>query len=244
MFEAADLDNNGYLDEVEWKRMVADEGTLHVLEQATGLDAEELEELHQLVRGMQPDEDLLPYEDFIALIEDESKACDRRAILKVMTRMQLLENRMHERFQQLGDDVELNTEKIASGILLSGGASPSTSNTLLQIDSSCPLVSEPSNLTPVGMDNGTISDAPSPSRKSPRKPTFHQLPIMRNHSYSRCGKDPTKHSDHSKATKERSLYSKIGQLHEKSDAQQARIAELENTLARLSAKGRHQKVLL
>lgn len=233
--------------------MVADEGTLHVLEKATGLDAEELEELHQLVRGMQPDEDNLPYEDFIALIEDESKACDRRAILKVMTRMQVLENRMHERFQQLGDDVELNTEKIKSGILSRGGSALSTGSAPLQTDSSCPLVSEPSNLSPAKMDSGTTSTASSPSRKPPRKPTIHALPIMRSYNYSTENLDKaaaatpersTKHSDHAKGTKERSLYSKIGQLHEQSDTQQARIAELENTVAKLSVNGRHQKVVL
>jgi hypothetical protein len=105
-FKEIDADGGGTITNAEWQILWNDDGIRNVLQEATNLEAQDLMDLYVLVCKMQHDENLLPYDDFVSVIEDDGKPMDRRSFLKLMARMENLEKLMEKHFDDEGEKIE------------------------------------------------------------------------------------------------------------------------------------------
>jgi len=130
LFKEIDTDRSGAISHQEWNDMLQDKGLLHELCDAAALDRRDLQELFNCLavepkknhrpptsyftedegdltarsqggRLRQVDSRILYYEAFIDQLEDETRPADKRAVLRLMSRLQKLEHRIDSRFDEM-----------------------------------------------------------------------------------------------------------------------------------------------
>mmetsp|Transcript_47749 Transcript_47749/g.134464 ORF Transcript_47749/g.134464 Transcript_47749/m.134464 type:complete len:236 (+) Transcript_47749:54-761(+) len=129
LFREIDTDGSGAISHTEWSEMLKDEGLLHELCDAACVSLRDLHELfnclavdplqtRKSVSGFEDDEEadrpvrgdsrlaksaerILYYDAFIDQLENESRPVDKRAVLRLMSRLQEFENRIEARLDQI-----------------------------------------------------------------------------------------------------------------------------------------------
>jgi len=144
LFREVDTDCSGAISSQEWDALLMDKGLLHELSDAAALDRRDLQELFNCIaiqprrnhtrppskyfsddegditarsqggRLRNTDARIMHYDAFIEELQDEARPADKRAVLRLLSRVQELENRVDARFDEMWGAI--------GGLPVSGGA--------------------------------------------------------------------------------------------------------------------------
>jgi len=126
LFKEIDRDRSGAISSEEWKSMCEDRGLMHELCAATELEPRDLEELFEylavdveldrkhsmdrpsLGRFQSVGEKILHYQALIDHLRCDGDPADRRSVLRILARMQAMEQMMEARFNKLERNVKVS----------------------------------------------------------------------------------------------------------------------------------------
>jgi len=125
LFREIDQDQSGTVSSEEWKGMLRDKGLTHELCEATMLEERDLEELFSYLavdarkdpvsarrgsRHEKSNEKILHYAALIDHVRCDGDPADRRSVLRMLSRMQALEESIENRFNKLETSVGFNDQ--------------------------------------------------------------------------------------------------------------------------------------